>query len=34
MEAIEIRDLKKEYKNFKLDIKDLIVKKGYILLDL
>lgn len=30
MEAIEIRDLKKEYKNFKLDIKELSVKKGYI----
>lgn len=30
MEAIEIRDLKKEYKNFKLDIKELTVKKGYI----
>ncbi|MGG7144567.1 ABC transporter ATP-binding protein [Clostridium nigeriense] len=30
MEAIEIRGLEKEYKNFKLDIKELIVKKGYI----
>lgn len=30
MEAIEIRGLEKEYKNFKLDLKELIVKKGYI----
>lgn len=30
MEAIEIRGLEKEYKNFKLDLKELVVKKGYI----
>lgn len=30
MEAIEIRGVEKNYKNFKLDIKELIVKKGYI----
>lgn len=30
MEAIEIKGLEKEYKNFKLDLKELIVKKGYI----
>ena len=30
MEAIEIRGLEKEYKNFKLDLKELVVRKGYI----
>ena len=30
MEAIEIRGLEKEYDSFKLDLKELIVKKGYI----
>lgn len=30
MEAIEVRGLEKEYKNFKLALKELIVKKGYI----
>ncbi|MBE6053497.1 MAG: ABC transporter ATP-binding protein [Clostridium sartagoforme] len=30
MEAIEIRGLEKEYKNFKLDLKGLVVRKGYI----
>ena len=30
MEAIDIRGVEKNYKNFKLDIKELIVKKGYI----
>ena len=30
MEAIEIRGLEKKYDSFKLDLKELIVKKGYI----
>lgn len=30
MEAIEIKELEKSYNNFKLDIKELIVKKGFI----
>lgn len=30
MEAIEIKGLEKSYKKFKLDIKELIVKKGFI----
>lgn len=30
MEAIEIKGLEKSYSKFKLDIKDLVVKKGFI----
>lgn len=30
MEAIEIRGLEKKYNSFKLDLKELIVKRGYI----
>ena len=30
MEAIEIKNLKKEYKNFKLNIEELKVKEGFI----
>ncbi|VYU05846.1 ATP-binding cassette domain-containing protein [Clostridium tertium] len=30
MEAIEIKGLEKNYNNFKLDIKELVVKKGFI----
>ena len=30
MEAIEIKGLEKSYNKFKLNIKELIVKKGFI----